>query len=124
MFPGANWGASCGVLVKILNPQRISFESFESSSDASVRGFFGNSQAVVIVVFEEMRGPLNFGGGGGAFLAHAAANREKVTTAASLPNRVISQFPLSTAARSRVRARPAPLRQSVRKSHHYEIRPS
>src|SRR5262249_11797893 len=60
IFPGANRGASCGVFVKIRKPHRISFESFESSSVASVSGFFGISHAVAIVVREEMSGPLSF----------------------------------------------------------------
>src|SRR5262245_49710056 len=56
---GANRGASPAVFVKIRKPHRISFESFESSSVQAVSGFFGNSQAVTIVVREEMRGPLS-----------------------------------------------------------------
>src|SRR4051812_26366678 len=58
IFPGTNCGASLGVSVNILKPQRISFESFESSSVESVSGFFGKFQAVAIVVREETRGPL------------------------------------------------------------------
>ena len=40
-----------------LKPQRMSAESFESSSDVSVSGFLGKSQAVTIVVRAGMSGP-------------------------------------------------------------------
>ncbi len=47
---GVNAFASWGVFVKSLYPQRMSFDSFESSSEASVSGFCGTSHAVTIVV--------------------------------------------------------------------------
>ena len=52
----------------------MSLESFESSSEGSVKGFRGNSHAVVIVVFAEIRGPVLLADGAGAPLReHAAA---------------------------------------------------
>jgi signal transduction histidine kinase len=47
---GVNRAASPGVFVKIRNPHRISLESFDVSSDASVSGLRGKSHAVTIVV--------------------------------------------------------------------------
>src|SRR5262245_35532174 len=58
MRPGANAGASAGVLVKSLKPQRMSADSFESSRLLSVSGFFGKSHAVTIVVRAGMSGPM------------------------------------------------------------------
>ena len=51
--------ASAGVFVNSLKPQRMSAESFESSSDASVSGFLGTSQAVTIVVRAGISGPTS-----------------------------------------------------------------
>jgi hypothetical protein len=48
------------VFVKIRKPDRISFDSRESSSDSSVSGFLGSSHAVTIVVREEIKGPARF----------------------------------------------------------------
>src|SRR5438093_12500167 len=56
---GVNLGASPGVLVKIRNPQRISFDSVESSRLESFSGFFGNSHAVTIVVRAGISGPAS-----------------------------------------------------------------
>ena len=37
----------------------MSFDSLESSRDASFKGFFGNSQAATIVVRAAISGPVN-----------------------------------------------------------------
>jgi len=45
--------------VNIRNPERISFDSRDSSSKAgSVSGFFGSSHAVTMVVRDEINGPV------------------------------------------------------------------
>ena len=82
ILPGVNRAASTGVFVKIRKPSRISFESRESSSVGSVSGFFGNSQAVTIVVREAINGPARFpagDGAGGDVRAHAV--RHTIATA-------------------------------------------
>jgi hypothetical protein len=56
---GVKRRASAGVFVNSLKPQRMSAESFESSSYASVSGFFGKSQAVTIVVRAGISGPAS-----------------------------------------------------------------
>jgi hypothetical protein len=56
---GVNRAASRGVFVKIRNPHRTSAERRDSSNVGSVNGFFGKSQAVTIVVREEMSGPAS-----------------------------------------------------------------
>ena len=56
---GVNRRASAGVLVNSLKPQRTSAESFESSSEGSVNGFLGKSQAVTIVVRAGISGPAS-----------------------------------------------------------------
>ena len=61
------------MFVKIRKPQRISFESRESSSVGSVRGFFGKSQAVTIVMRDEISGLPAVGGG--AAPRHARAGQ-------------------------------------------------
>ena len=58
MRPGENCGASRPVFVKIRNPHLMSADRRESSSVESVSGFFGYSQAVTMVVRDEMSGPL------------------------------------------------------------------
>ena len=60
---GEKRAASTRVLVKIRKPRRISFDSRESSSPGSVSGFLGNSQAVAMVVREEISGPARTAGG-------------------------------------------------------------
>src|SRR4029079_9173935 len=65
-FPGARCGTSPGVLVKILKPQMMSLDSFESSSEGSVIGLRGNSHAVIIVVVAEISGFFALGEGAGA----------------------------------------------------------
>jgi hypothetical protein len=50
ILPGVKAFASWGVFVKSLNPQRMSFDNLESSSEVSVNGFCGMSHAVTIVV--------------------------------------------------------------------------
>ena len=54
---GAKFGTSVGVFVKILNPQRISFESCEPSNCLSLSGSLGSSQAVTMVVAAGISGP-------------------------------------------------------------------
>lgn len=72
--------ASMRVFVKIRKPDRISFESRESSSDGSVSGFLGNSQAVTMVVREEINAPASSTRGGGSSTPREHdARHERVT---------------------------------------------
>src|SRR4051812_31254662 len=49
MPPGARCGASAGVFVNSRKPRRISSDSGDLSSEASVSGFLGTSHAATIV---------------------------------------------------------------------------
>src|SRR5262245_7138450 len=74
---GVKRAASPGVFVNRRNPHRISFDSFESSSDGSVSGLRGKSHAVTIVVREEMSAPA------AGLRAHATVEHPRTTRQAT-----------------------------------------
>jgi serine/threonine protein kinase len=90
---------SSPVFVKIRKPDRISFESRESSSDGSVSGFLGNSHAVTMVVREEISGPAIGTGGCIGCSAVRVHDARHTTTAIEGKTREVRFMTALTAAR-------------------------
>src|SRR5688500_306763 len=68
--------------MKMRNPSRISLDRRELSSPGSVSGFLGNSQAVTIVVFEEINGPAMIARGAAGSVARTHDERHAIAAMA------------------------------------------